>query len=68
MLAQREQYHKLSPYWTMLSLPVRTSTLGVRWHLEHLATSGAENMSRSIDDDEELEEDEEDEVESSLVT
>lgn len=66
MLAQREQYHRFKPYWTMLSLPVLTSTLGVRWHREHLATSGAANMSN--DGDEELEDEDDDEEEWSLVT
>ena len=52
MLAQREQYHKFKPYWTMLEFRVLNSVLGVHWHREHLASSGAENMSS---DDRELE-------------
>ena len=36
----------------MLDLPVLTSVLGVRWHREHLASSGVENISS---DDRELE-------------
>lgn len=64
MLAQREQYHRLRPYCTMLDFPVLMSVLGVRWHREHLAISGAEKASR----DEELLAEEEEEVESSLVT
>lgn len=65
MSAHREQYHKFRPYCTMLDLPVLTSVLGVRWHREHRASSGVENMSS---DDRELEELNEEEVESSLET
>jgi hypothetical protein len=71
MLAHREQYHKFKPYWTMLDFPVLTSVLGVRWHREHLASSGVENISRDVRELEALDEEEalEDEVtESSLVT
>jgi|SRR5687768_17401222 hypothetical protein len=32
----------------MLDLPVLKSTLEVLWHLEHLAASGDENMSRDV--------------------
>lgn len=51
----------------MLDLPVTTSMLGERWHREHLASSGDENMLYflSIPDDDELLLDE---MESSLVT
>jgi hypothetical protein len=71
MLAQREQYHKFKPYWTMLELRVLNSVLGVHWHREHLASSGEENM--SIDDRElealdELDELDEEVTESLLVT
>lgn len=56
----------------MLSLPVLTSTLGVRWQREHLATSGAANKRNDGDeepeDEDEDEDEDDDEVESSLVT
>lgn len=58
----------------MLSLPVLTSTLGVRWQREHLATSGAANISYDGDEEpedepeDEDEDEDDDEVESSLVT
>jgi hypothetical protein len=67
MLAHREQYHKFNPYGTMLDLPVLMSVLGVRWHREHLASSGDENMSSDDRDLEDLDEVEE-VTESSLVT
>jgi len=71
MLAHREQYHKLRPYWTMLDLPVLMSVLGVRWHREHLASSGVENISsddRELEALDELDELDDEEMESSLVT
>jgi hypothetical protein len=72
MLAHREQYHKFRPYWTMLDLPVLMSVLGVRWHREHLASSGVENISsddRELEALDDLEDELDDEVmESSLVT
>lgn len=59
----------------MLDLPVLTSVLGVRWHREHLASSGVENISRDVRELEALDELEElddlledEETESSLVT
>lgn len=61
----------------MLDLPVFKSMLEVLWHREHLATSGAENMSRDVRElelefelDVELDLSDADEVliESSLVT
>ena len=61
----------------MLDLPVLKSMLEVLWHREHLATSGAENMSREVRELElefELEveldllDDEDVLIESSLVT
>jgi hypothetical protein len=58
----------------MLDLPVLMSVLGVRWHREHLASSGVENISSDDRELEALEElDELDELdmevtESSLVT
>lgn len=71
MSAHREQYHRFKPYWTMLDLPVRTSVLGVHWHREHLASSGEENMSsddRELEELDEVEELNEEEVESSRET
>ena len=73
MLAHREQYHRFKPYWTMLDLPVLMSVLGVRWHREHLASSGVENISSDVRELEALEElddelDDDEEMESSLVT
>jgi hypothetical protein len=61
----------------MLDLPVLKSTLEVLWHLEHLAISGDENMSRDVlelEPELELEveldllDDEDEVIESSLVT
>ena len=74
MLAHREQYHKFKPYCTILDLPVLTSVLGVRWHREHRASSGVENISsddrelEALDEDEELDELDDEDKESSLVT
>lgn len=74
-MAHREQYHKFKPYCTILDLPVLTSVLGVRWHREHLASSGVENISRDVRELEALDELEElddllddEETEWSLVT
>lgn len=53
----------------MLDLPVLTSVEGVRWHREHRAISGAENMSsEDLELLEELQLLEDEELESSLVT
>ena len=71
MLAHREQYHKFKPYWTMLDLPVLISVLGVRWHREHLASSGVENISsddRELEALEVLDELDDELIESLLVT
>jgi hypothetical protein len=68
MLAHREQYHRFKPYWTMLDLPVLMSVLGVRWHREHLASSGVENISSDDLELEELDELDTEVTESSLVT
>jgi hypothetical protein len=58
----------------MLDLPVLMSVLGVRWHREHLASSGVENISsdvrelEALDELELLDELDDEVIESSLVT
>lgn len=65
MRAHLLQYHRLSPYWTMLLFPVLASMLDVLWHLEHLASSRGDISPDVYDEAEDVLLDEE---ESSLVT
>lgn len=60
MPAHLLQYHRFRPHWIMLLCRVLMSRLGVRWHREHLASSGGDAKPMSMEV-RELSEDDDDE-------